>query len=155
VRVKDALDRLIATMARGGAGGSGRAGIMGNAENASKLAFNEFGTVTAPARPTVRPAFDERELGDLAAASIDRQLGEESIDARATVGGLALDLEIKIKENIKSNTPPPLAQSTIDKRIANGNTSTATLIDTGEMLAAVSSAAKWGAAGWGESEVSE
>ncbi len=148
----DGLDRLIKAFERGDA--SGRAGIFDDEENATKLLFNEVGTVTAPARPTLTPAYDERAALSETARGIGSALGRAtesgSIDAVAIVAGVVADIAESARENIRSNTPPALADSTIDARRSRGNESTDTLIDTGDMLSAVRSEAKPGAEGWRE-----
>ena len=143
----DTLDRLIASMSRAGA--SGRAGIFDDEENASKLLAQELGTRDIPARPTLSPAYDEAAIMDDIAKGLDGMLAGRSsgLDAVATAVG---NLAEKTRENIDSNTPPPLAESTIAKRQARGNSSTRTLVDTWAMRAAVRSEVKRGADGWGD-----
>lgn len=143
----DGLDRLIRAL--GSADASGRAGIYDDEENATKLLFAEMGTRSAPARPVMGPAWSEKRIVDQAAASIDRSLtAAVNGSAPDVVGAIVDDLAERIRENIRSNTPPPLAESTIAARRSRGNDSTATLIDTGDMLAAVRSEVKRGADGW-------
>lgn len=148
----DGLDHLIRAFESGDA--SGRAGIFDDEENASKLLFAEMGTTTAPARPTLTPAYDERTAVSQAASDLDAALplamNGASLRATDIVSGVVEEIAEKTRENIRSNTPPALADATIDARRSRGNESTDTLIDTGDMLGAVRSEVKPGAEGWGE-----
>lgn len=148
----DGLDNLIRFFERLSA--SGRAGIMDDEENASKLAFAEFGTVTAPARPTVTPAFGrdvEANLGAALGRAVDAAArGVVSLDGQDIVGEVVDSIAEKIRANIDSNTPPPLAEATIANRQRRGNSSTATLVDTGDMRGAVRSETRRGSEGWPE-----
>ena len=141
----DVLDRLVADFARGGA--SGRAGIFDDEDNASKLLWAEYGTVTAPARPTLTPAYDEDAITREIEAGVDALLGGRG-SAVSVVTGAVESLADRVVRNIESNTPPALAESTIEARRSRGNMSTATLIDTGDMRGAVRSEAKRGDDGW-------
>lgn len=150
----DGLDNLIRLLGRLDA--SGRAGIMDDEENASKLTFAEFGTVTAPPRPTMGPAYDEQAITEALAGGMRRAVdgaargGPSTLDGQSIVGEAVEALADRIRGNIESNTPPPLAESTIRSRQARGNSSTATLIDTGKMRGAVRSETRRGSKGWPE-----
>ena len=143
----DVLDRLVADFAKGGA--SGRAGIFDDEDNASKLLWAEYGTDTAPARPTLSPAYDEEAVTREIEAGVDALLGGRG-SAVSVVSSAVESLADRVVKNIESNTPPALADSTIEARRSRGNMSTATLIDTGEMRDAVRSEAKRGDDGWGD-----
>lgn len=145
----DALDRLIKSFASLDA--SGRAGIIGDETNASKLLWNEMGTNRAPARPTITRAFDAsaKDIEAKMAASMGKVV-DGSASGRAVVEEAASALAEATREAIKSNTPPPLADATKESRMARGNASDATLIDTGAMLGAVRHEVKRGAEGWKE-----
>jgi len=155
----DGLDALIRSLSSGSGsphGASGRAGILGDEDNASKLLWAEFGTVTAPARPTLTRAYDGSEAA--AVHGVREGLGRV-VDAtsRGTVGSPMAALAVAVDDiaeatrgAIRSNTPPPLSDSTIAARQSRGNSSTATLVDTGAMVAAVTSQVNPGADGWGE-----
>lgn len=109
--------------------------------NASLLYIHENGApeVGIPARPTMRPGI--RRAGP----EIKRRLklaGEAALDGRPqsvrnqfAAAGMAGVKEVKNK--IRSNTPPPLKPGTIATRRRRGVKRTNTLIDTGQMLNAV------------------
>jgi len=144
--MSDPLDMMIRALESANAA-STRAGIVDDETNASKLFYQELGTITIPARPTITRSYDE----DRIMAEAEKALGDAMGGGPSLVDGVAKigdDLAARTREAIRSNTPPPLAESTIEARRARGNTSTATLIDTGEMLAAVTSQAKAGAGEW-------
>ncbi len=143
----DVLDRLIADFSKGGA--SGRAGIFDDEDNASKLLWNEYGTETSPARPTLTPAYDEDAIFREIESGVDAILGGRGSAVKVVSDAVSTVADRAVR-NIESNTPPPLAESTIAGRQSRGNASTATLIDTGEMRDAVRSEAKPGDDGWGD-----
>jgi len=109
--------------------------------NPTRLYIHENGSPAAniPARPTMAPGIrdvqdklnDEfaaaaRYVGNGSQANIDRRLRRAGTIARDS-----------IKNRINSNTPPPLAERTLQDRRARGKQSTATLVDEGEMRNAV------------------
>lgn len=106
----------------------------GGATNAAVAAAHEFGTSDIPRRPFLAPALDEgaKKIGDLQAEVVGKVLdGVMEIEqAAGLVGELAVGL---VKAKITSNVPPPLAEGT-----AREKGSTNTLINTGQMRAAVS-----------------
>lgn len=107
---------------------------------AERLSWQEFGT-TQPGsvqRQTVAPAFDKGE------AAVVRALAEDLSDAldgtlpaAEVPERMAITLAANIRERIESNTPPELAESTKAARRRRGNTSTQTLVDSGDMLGAI------------------
>lgn len=123
--------------------GVGRTAVAGifspdKAEQAEKLAYQELGTVDIPQRQTVAPAFDEGE--DAVVDGIARGLSQV-IEGRTEPADVAertgRRLVGAIRAKINSNTPPPLADSTLANRRARGNTSRKTLVDTGDMRDAI------------------
>ena len=106
----------------------------GDATNAAVAASHEFGTSDIPRRPFLAPALDEgaKKLGDLQAAVVGKVLDDvmEVEQAAGLVGELAVAL---VKAKITSNVPPPLAEGT-----AQAKGSSNSLINTGQMRAAVS-----------------
>lgn len=106
----------------------------GEATNAAVAAAHEFGTPTIKRRPTLAPALDKgaKKLGDLQAVVVGRVLDDvmEVEQAAGLVGELAVSL---VKAEITSNVPPPLADATV---AAKGSSNS--LINTGQMRAAVS-----------------
>lgn len=118
--------------------GRARVGIFSKPEEAQKLAWTDAGTTRSPARPTLTQAADaneERVIG-LIEQGVDAALARGG-GARQALGPAARFLKDKTVEAIDANRPPPLAPSTIAGRLARGNTSTATLVDTGAMRDAV------------------
>jgi len=144
----DALDQLIRDLSRLDA--RARTGSL-DEENATKLAYQEFGTERAPPRPTLSAATDRAE-GDIARA-IDRRVaqviaGQRTMTGKTLLGEVAGMLQEQVVEAIDGNIPPELAPSTIAARRRRGNESTRTLVDTGDMKASITTEAKDGASGW-------
>lgn len=102
--------------------------------NAEVAAAHEFGTADIPRRPFLAPAMEENAgvLQDLQATTVAAVLAGKMTGERAAgiVGEAAAAL---IKAKITSNIKPELDQATID---AKG--SSKTLVDTAQMLGAVS-----------------
>lgn len=147
----DPLDLLIRDLSRLDA--RARVGAL-DEENATKLLFNEFGTLHAPPRPTLSATTDRAE-GDIHAAIKRRLLGV--IDSTRTIDGKTILAEVggmlaeQVKEAIGNNTPPnPLAPSTLAARRRRGNESTRTLVDTGDMQASITVETKASTKGWAE-----
>lgn len=132
----DPLDRIIRDVSR--MHGSAAVGAL-DEENARKLLFSEFGTVTAPPRPTLSVATDA------ARASIDRAIarrvgdvldGKSSQTGAQIVGGVGRDLAEQVRERIGNDTPPELAPSTLATRRRRGQ-GDRTLVATGDMLRSI------------------
>lgn len=102
-------------------------------ENATKGAYNEFGTSTIPARPFLRSSFDDHQ-GEYEAAL--RKDGERILAGQTTAKASLNKLGIKavghVKRRITSLKTPPNAPSTI---AAKGSSNP--LIDTGGLRNAV------------------
>lgn len=146
----DALDQLIRDLSRLDA--RARTGSL-DEENATKLAYQEFGTERAPPRPTLSAATDRAE-GDIARA-IDRRVaqvihGQRTMTGKTLLGEVAGMLQEQVVEAIDGNTPPGLAPSTLAARRRRGNESTRTLVDTGDMKASITTEAKDGWQGWSD-----
>lgn len=142
----DKMDRLIGRLRHANA--TADVGITDDEENAQKLFWAEFGTITEPTRPTLSRAFDENERA--LERAIDRRVGE-LVDGDITSGEAVLrepahDLAEAARENIDGNRPPPLAKSTIAARRSRGNLSERTLVDTGKMRDAVRAVVREGVA---------
>lgn len=135
--MRDALDKLIADLGR--LHGSAEVGALDEV-NAQKLAWQEFGTDTAPARPTLTVTTDA--LTGAINRAIDRQVRDvldgkgRGVTGEEIVGDVGRDLAEQVREAIDGNTPPPLAPSTAAKRRREGK-DTRTLVDTGEMLRSI------------------
>jgi hypothetical protein len=144
----DGLDQLIRDLSRLDA--RARTGSL-DEENATKLAYQEFGTERAPPRPTLSAATDRAE-GDIARA-IDRRVaqviaGQRTMTGKTLLGEVAGMLQEQVVEAIDGNIPPELAPSTLAARRRRGNESTRTLVDTGDMKASITTEAKDGASDW-------
>lgn len=130
----DALDLLIRDFGRLSA--TAVVGTIDDEENATHLAYSEFGTRTAPPRPTLSAATDRlaRPIND----AITRRL-QGVIDVSRTMTGEAILAEVgdmladEVRDAIDGNTAPPLAPSTLAARRRRGNFSARTLVDTGKM----------------------
>lgn len=133
----DALDRVIAGLAR--LDGAAVVGAL-DPVNAQKLARSEFGTTTAPVRPTLSVTTDR--LTPAIDRSIRRQVAEvldgkgRGVTGQEIVGGVARDLAEETRNAIDGNTPPALAPSTAAARRRKGR-DVRTLVDTGEMLRSI------------------
>jgi hypothetical protein len=102
--------------------------------NASIAALHEFGGPETERRPFLGPALDKGAglLGDLQARLVDGVLAGK-MPAEAALGLLGEAGVALVREEIKSGVEPPLAPAT-----AAAKGSTAVLVDTGQMLGAVS-----------------
>ena len=136
----DKLDSLIVTMRK--ASRSVRVGILGDEENATKAMWNELGTVRAPARPFLSTAAEVAERRILEVVEDGLDAGSEPMREVEEL------LKAEVLRVIDSNVPPPLADSTLEARRARGNSSSASLVDTGAMRKAITSSSKQGAKGW-------
>lgn len=118
--------------------GSARVGAL-DEENAQKLAWSEFGTMTAPPRPTLsvttdrlRPAIDRAIRADVQAVLDGKGRGVTGQEVLADVGR---DLAEEVQNAIDGNTAPPLAKSTLAaRRRGQGDR---TLVASGEMLRSI------------------
>jgi len=145
--VPDAFDQLIRDVSRLSA--SAVVGAIDDEENATHLAYSEFGTRTAPPRPTLSAATDRlaRPINDaikrrvVAVLSVRRTMTGETI--LREVGGMLAE---EVRDAIDGNTPPnPLAPSTLAARRRRGIFTTRTLVDTGKMRLAIKVDTKPGA----------
>lgn len=131
----DLLDKILADLRR--LGGSAIVGAL-DGENATKMAYQEFGT--APRRATLSPVTDAatpaifrkitREVGDVLDG---KGLG---VTGQEIVGDAARDLAEQVQEAIDGDTPPPLADSTAAARRRKGR-DVRTLVDSGDMLRSI------------------
>lgn len=164
----DGLDALIRSFARLG-DDTAAAGIFGDEENATKAAFAEFGTVTAPPRPFMSRAAIFVESGGGGNGGRDKAgrfikgAGSSSSPIQAAAAGfveaaangltvspalaIAEVLASAMREQIDKGVPPPLAESTLAARRSRGNSDTTPLRDTGAMRASIRSKAGPGEGG--------
>lgn len=131
--MKDALDRLILDLGR--ASGSAVVGAL-DEENAQKLAWSEFGTLTAPPRPTLSVTTDrlqrpiERAIDKRLRAVLDGK--DHHSTGQEILADVGRDLAEEVQNAIDGNTPPPLAASTLAARRRAGQ-GDRTLVATDEM----------------------
>jgi hypothetical protein len=144
--VPDALDQLIRDVSRLSA--SAVVGAVDDEENASKLAYQEFGTRNAPPRPTLSAATDRlaRPIND----AIKRRLvavmsAQRTMTGETILGEVGAMLAEEVRDAIDGNTPPALAPSTLAARRRRGNFSARTLVDTGKMRLSIKVDTKPGA----------
>lgn len=106
----------------------------GEATNATIAAAHEFGTDTIERRPFLAPALEkgQPEIGDLQAQLIGKVF-DGSMSAEQALGVLGEKGVALVRAEITSSPPPALHPDTI---AAKG--SSRTLVDTGQMLGAVS-----------------
>lgn len=135
--VKTGWDQVIR-----GVGGLSASAVVGalDEENATKLAYSEFGTTTAPPRPTLsvttdrlRPAIDRAIRADVQAVLDGKGRGVTGQEVLADVGR---DLAEEVQNAIDGNTQPPLAASTLRQRRRRGQ-GDRTLVASGEMLRSI------------------
>lgn len=129
----DVLQRLIRDLSR--MHGSAAVGAL-DEETAKKLNFAEFGTVTAPPRPTLSVATDAARPG--IDRAIVRRVGDV-MDGKSLATGaqilrpVAAALAEQVQERIDNDTPHELAPSTLATRRRKGQ-GDRTLVATGDML---------------------
>jgi hypothetical protein len=100
----------------------------------------EFGTATIPARSFIRAWADEnRAECQVQIAAAMRAVMRGSISQTQAMELLGLKFVGSIQARIANNIPPPLAQSTIDRK-----GSSVALIDTGQLRSAITSQVKGG-----------
>ena len=148
----DAFDHLVADLKR--LNGSARLGALDEV-NAQKLAYSEFGTATAPMRPTLSATFDQTK--GAMQRSVDRRVaavldGKSHASGRAIVSAVAEEEADLVREAINGDTPPALAASTLAARRRRGNGSTRSLVDTGQMLASIAVESKDDVKPWQDGE---
>lgn len=111
--------------------------------------WNEFGTQDIPSRPFLALALDKNigKINDWRMEAIDRVLNEGWPVKRA-MEMIGFRVQVLIQNQIKSNTPPPNAPSTIRAKQRSGvlpkelksgpkGVKTSTLIDTGLLLRSI------------------
>jgi hypothetical protein len=110
-------------------------------KNAQKLAWAEFGTVTAPPRPTLTVTTDR--LRPAIARAIQREVGDvldgkgRGVTGQEILGDVGEALAEEVQHAIDGNTPPlPLAPSTLATRRRRGQ-GDRTLVATGEMMRSI------------------
>lgn len=99
--------------------------------------WNEFGTETSPERSWLRSAIDEHEkdINDWKDEAIANILHEDWTLEKA-LEMMGFRIQQLVQNKIKSNVPPPLADSTVEMKKKAG-VAPETLIDTGLMLRSV------------------
>lgn len=99
--------------------------------------WNEFGTETSPARSFIRSVMDENEqkLNLWREEMIDNVVAKGWTVEKA-LEAIGFRIQVLIQNKIKSNVPPPLADSTAKAKSAKGRPAV-TLIDTALMLRSV------------------
>lgn len=98
-------------------------------------AANEFGTNEIPARPFMRPAYDEnKERINKAIASEYIKISEGKSTVKRSLTAIGIFMENQIKMKIRSIHTPPNSPRTIEKK-----KSSKPLIDFGQMIQSVHS----------------
>lgn len=95
--------------------------------------FHEFGTSTIPQRSFIRAWFDESvaENRELLNSQLKLAIAGK-LTLEAALERCALKFEASVRKRIRARIPPPLAQSTIDRK-----GSTTPLIDTGQLVSSI------------------
>lgn len=108
--------------------------------NAEKAAYNEFGTVRAPARPFITETFEiyKNDYVAMMKGLLVQMLGRtiSGTSAFAMIGDRIVR-DIRRYVITGSEVPPPNAPSTLARKLAKGILSPRTLLDTGRMVAAI------------------
>lgn len=113
----------------------------GQVTNAELAVIHEFGTKNIPARPFIRPAFDnnEKEYRQKIVNGIMKSFVKKTFSTSSfykVMEAVGIQMKADIQEGIRS-LPRNLKQSTINAKKSNK-----ALIDTGQLLNAVSSNVK-------------
>lgn len=112
--------------------------LTGGANNATLTYVHNKGTVDGhiPPRPTIEPGIrDAKEaIVNYQKQAADAALEGDKERAIKCLHAVGLSAVSAIKLRIRSNTPPPLKQTTITARLRRGVTRTNTLVDTAQML---------------------
>lgn len=96
-------------------------------------AFHEFGTSTIPARSFIRGWFDESVAANRGLlASQMRLVMAGKLTLETALERVALKMEASVRNRIRAHIPPPLAQSTIDRK-----GSSTPLISTGQLVSSI------------------
>lgn len=118
---------------------AGRTSAKGTSEpinNAALAYIHNMGSpaMNIPARPTLEPGIEDRkeQISSIMGATGKRVLAGGTVDAGFEAVGLTA--VAGVKNRITSNTPPPLAPSTLAARKRRGVSRTNTLVDTGKYL---------------------
>lgn len=99
--------------------------------------WNEFGTETIPERSFIRSAIDQNE-GKINSwrDEVITNIVEKGWTVEKALETMGFRIQLLIQNKIKSNVPPPLAESTAAAKSRRGRP-TVTLIDSGLMLRSV------------------
>jgi hypothetical protein len=99
--------------------------------------FNEYGTSTTPARSFIRSTLDENEekINNWRVEAL-QNIMSKGWGADQALSMIGTRVQILIQNKIKSNPPPPLAESTVAQKLRDG-VPAVTLINTGLMLRSV------------------
>lgn len=124
----DDFDKLIKRV--GNLSASGRIGAL-EPEAAQKLAYAEFGTRTAPARPILSSTTDQsaQAIRRVMESKIDKVFEGKDQDGESILGDVLSDLQEIIVERLRGGFGRKLKKSTIKGRKSRGNTDTRPLID--------------------------
>lgn len=147
----DDLDRLIRDLKHLDA--AARVGVIDDPENTQKYLYQETGTETAPARPTLSATTDRltpainRSIKRKVLAVID---GRTHTTGQEILADVARDLCEEVVAQVNDDTPPELADSTKAARRSRGNDSTRTLVDTGKMRDSITSESKSNSKPWAD-----
>lgn len=103
--------------------------------------WNEFGTKNTPQRSFIRSAVDENieKINSWREQALI-EIVEHKKSVKSALDGLGFKLVTLVQNKIKSNVPPPLAESTREGKQREGSTNwNRTLMDTETMLNSVTS----------------
>jgi len=98
----------------------------------------EFGTIKTPERSFLRSAINENgTLIDKWINEANKKIIFENWDVRKALSYIGMNVQELVKNKIKSNVPPPLADSTVKAKQAKG-VAPVTLIDSTLLLRSIS-----------------
>lgn len=99
--------------------------------------WNEFGTTNMPERSFIRSAIDDgmEQINQWREEFLTKMLTDGWTERKA-LEAMGFRIQTLIQNKIKSNVPPPLAESTVQAKMKDG-VAPKTLIDTGLLLRSI------------------
>jgi hypothetical protein len=129
----------------------------GMANNAYIGAVHEFGAGNVPERSFLRPVLDNPRVIEQAQENASK-VAHGELRARVAVERIGIMAADQAKRNIRAKIAPPLAASTVERRLAKGAHGGGAashagemtpLIDTGQLINSIQYRIGGGVAGWG------
>lgn len=103
-------------------------------DNVQLGVWHEFGTDEIPERSFLRSSWDKRVRSyERAAAVLGGRVIDGTLTPKQAVGLVGERVLGDVVNGINAGIPPPLAESTLDRRLSKGIASTKALIETGQL----------------------